>query len=1008
MTINTSNSRNEYTATVGQTIFTYSFRCFAATDIRVFKTASGATPNDNTDEITAFSVTGVGNVNGGTIVLNTGAAASDKITIILDQAIKRTENYQYNGDFLPADVNTDIDYQTNSIKRLDDKISRVPHFDESVQGVRASKLPKPVVGSFLRWKTTTGEIENVTLTTGNTATDASSIAYSNTTSGLDAVDVQGAIDEIVETSSALNNPLAYGAVGDGVTDDSVAIQAAINAASKDGTYTVEFPAKHFAFASTLYTYYDPTLNPGYNTDLQTGSGRIALLGKGGMCFRDAVQFTENIGTVLEYTGTTGRGIVTGRGDDSLVKRISISTAADNGSGLIRIKAPNHGLSTSDSVRISGVVGTTEANADWTVTVIDNKYVDLQGSTFVNAYVSGGYIYPHPILGTSNVGGLIRINAVNHGLVSGDMVFVQDVGGTVEANNAAGTNWLVTKFDNDNFDLIGSSYVNTYTSGGTYYQVNQTSNHIKIKDMTIKGETSGILLDINSSPQHSEISGLFVWNKGRSAAGVACQIRNGFWESSVRDCHFTCRNGTTYLAGTNALIVGVAGLSHFDNITCSYAAIPAEFGTITEPLNASTVFTSIQAREGGTGMRFYGGTAITIDGLWIEQNEGACDLIIRGSAENYNISGAHFVSTLLTENHVQIGDNTGDMATDYANNIIFHSPEFGHIGGDTGYDSAIKRFAAAGTVVLNQPSFKNNGGNAINIDEFGYTLNVVDCVDNGAGLCRVKVYDHKYKTDDRVTTASIGGIPGANGTFYITYVDKDNFDLQGTSFAGPYVSGGTSIKYSNAPFIVNQPDWFPNDADSKMGSAKKVNSSAAKIHYAMVNGGGDDVSSVNPSAGKTITNAISGTAGVVRLTATAHGFSTGNIVGVSGVTGTTEANGGWMITKVDNDNFELDGSTFVNAYVSGGTTSASVTVDMYNWDFLPPAIKFLTTSGVGLVRLPYSAPIGSMITVSKASASNAVVVYAETTIDGTKSAIITAANSSLTLRCAGSGIWSKLN
>lgn len=54
------------------------------------------------------------------------------------------------------------------------------------------------------------------------------------------------------------------------------------------------------------------------------------------------------------------------------------------------------------------------------------------------------------------------------------------------------------------------------------------------------------------------------------------------------------------------------------------------------------------------------------------------------------------------------------------------------------------------------------------------------------------------------------------------------------------------------------------------------------------------------------------------TATNHKFSTGDTVDISGVSGTTEANGTWTITKTSNTSFTLDGSTFANAYVSGGT------------------------------------------------------------------------------------------
>jgi surface protein len=69
--------------------------------------------------------------------------------------------------------------------------------------------------------------------------------------------------------------------------------------------------------------------------------------------------------------------------------VSISNAVNNGSGLIRITSAAHGRTTGEKIFISGVLGTTEANGGWIVTVIDATTLDLQGSTFTNTYTSGG-------------------------------------------------------------------------------------------------------------------------------------------------------------------------------------------------------------------------------------------------------------------------------------------------------------------------------------------------------------------------------------------------------------------------------------------------------------------------------------------------------------------------------------------------------------------------------------------------------------------------------------------
>lgn len=95
--------------------------------------------------------------------------------------------------------------------------------------------------------------------------------------------------------------------------------------------------------------------------------------------------------------------------------ITISGAVNNGSGAIRLtisgltagtagypppnSAPSDGapgggntnLNVANRVEVYGVGGTVEANGNWPFTIIDANHIDLVGSTFVNAYTSGGQI-----------------------------------------------------------------------------------------------------------------------------------------------------------------------------------------------------------------------------------------------------------------------------------------------------------------------------------------------------------------------------------------------------------------------------------------------------------------------------------------------------------------------------------------------------------------------------------------------------------------------------------------
>lgn len=73
--------------------------------------------------------------------------------------------------------------------------------------------------------------------------------------------------------------------------------------------------------------------------------------------------------------------------------VSITAAANNGSGLIRLTASGHAVPSGFTfpVKVRSVGGTIEANGDWRATYVSATQVDLVGSTFSTAYTSGGTI-----------------------------------------------------------------------------------------------------------------------------------------------------------------------------------------------------------------------------------------------------------------------------------------------------------------------------------------------------------------------------------------------------------------------------------------------------------------------------------------------------------------------------------------------------------------------------------------------------------------------------------------
>ncbi len=103
MTVADNTSRNQYTATSGQTVFAYTFEIVDKSHIVVLK--NGVALSEGTN----YTVSNVGNDSGGNITLTVGATTGDIITFYRDMPYSRTQNYTNSGDFLASEVNSDFD-----------------------------------------------------------------------------------------------------------------------------------------------------------------------------------------------------------------------------------------------------------------------------------------------------------------------------------------------------------------------------------------------------------------------------------------------------------------------------------------------------------------------------------------------------------------------------------------------------------------------------------------------------------------------------------------------------------------------------------------------------------------------------------------------------------------------------------------------------------------------------------------------------------------------------------
>lgn len=221
----------------------------------------------------------------------------------------------------------------------------------------------------------------------------------------------------------------------------------------------------------------------------------------------------------------------------------------------------------------------------------------------------------------------------------------------------------------------------------------------------------------------------------------------------------------------------------------------------------------------------------------------------------------------------------------------------------------------------------------------------------ANPCVITDNAHGYSTGDQVYIASVAGMTQLNGKMYKVFVtgantyalsDIDGNNINSTGYTA-YTSGGTASRvytiatpYAIADLTDAQGNFrlkfvpsnnicyilHPNYKAQKLSRLGNTNWTVTAVDF--TNG---PFQILNTDTSKTLSaaipsSAVSGAAnngaGLIRLTVATSAFlTTGNTVTVYGINGTLEANGRWQVTVIDGTHVDLQGSTFTNAYVSGG-------------------------------------------------------------------------------------------
>ena len=182
--------------------------------------------------------------------------------------------------------------------------------------------------------------------------------------------------------------------------------------------------------------------------------------------------------------------------------------------FIDITSRNHGLTNGTAVRVSGVLGNTGANGDYTVTVISEHVFRLNNAVGSGTYTSGGrwirLVGNVPAAGATarQIAGVVNSSAIDvtvagHGLKTGEQVRISGVGG----NTAANGTFLVTVVSPDVIRLNGITGNAVFTQNGQLVRLSALQSRLELGKyrVFVRSTDDGGRVSAWSAPRDFEIT-----------------------------------------------------------------------------------------------------------------------------------------------------------------------------------------------------------------------------------------------------------------------------------------------------------------------------------------------------------------------------------------------------------------------------------------------------------------------------------------------------------------------
>ncbi|MGE4313025.1 MAG: glycosyl hydrolase family 28-related protein [Pseudobdellovibrionaceae bacterium] len=216
-----------YVADGTQTSFTYPFPIFASEDLDVFF--------DGVAQTTGFDVADVGETAGGTVTFDSAPPAATIVKLERRLPLERMTDFMEGGDFSARAINNELDYLMASLQQVArDQLGQIRYDDNEnpasvILPIKANRANKALGFDA------NGNPIPLPLNAPSVPIDFTALGAGATSRSL------------VERASDAISVKDFGAVGDGVTDDTLAIQKALNAHDAvylpSGTYKISLSLK---------------------------------------------------------------------------------------------------------------------------------------------------------------------------------------------------------------------------------------------------------------------------------------------------------------------------------------------------------------------------------------------------------------------------------------------------------------------------------------------------------------------------------------------------------------------------------------------------------------------------------------------------------------------------------------------------------------------------------------------------------------------------------------------